>query len=151
MSFVCRLLLLFSVVAIALIVNKVYEVTKSLPVPQFETDKFWGRGNASDYSPFDEIRGQEVYYTDEQIARVRSQLNGTINYLRPLEEVGYEYGMNTYQLQIILEYWRDNYLPRFNERQEYLNSLPHYLTHLHGLVSRWLISQPKCVNNVICF
>lgn len=110
------------------------EVTKSLPAPEFETDRYWGRGSASDYQPTDEIRAQEVFYTDEQIARVRSKLNETINFLRPLEDVDTEYGMNTYQLHDLLEYWRDDYLPRFNERQLFINSLPHFLTHLNGLV-----------------
>lgn len=134
MSSICRISLIISVVAIALIASKLYAVTNSLPVPEFETDRYWGRGNASDYQASDEIRAQEVFYTDEQVDRIRSKLNETINFLRPLEDVDHEYGMNTYQLHSILEYWRDDYLPRFNERQEYLNSIPHFLTHLQGSV-----------------
>lgn len=132
MSSICRILLIISAFAIALIATKLYEVTKSMPVPEYQADRYWGRGNASDYQPTDEIRAQEVFYTDEQIAHVRSKLNETINYLRPLEDVDNEYGMNTYQLYSILEYWRDDYLPRFTERLQFLNSIPHYLTHLHG-------------------
>lgn len=144
MSSICRILLIISAVAIALIVRKFMEMTNSLPVPEFETDRYWGRGNASDYQATDEIRAQEVFYTDEQIARVRSKLNETINFLRPLEDVDSEYGMNTYQLHGLLEYWRDDYLPRFNERQLFINSLPHFLTHLNGLV--WHQQHPGCAS-----
>lgn len=134
MSPICRILLIISAIATALIARKLYEATKSLPVPEFETDRYWGRGDANDYQPSDEIRAQEVFYTDEQIARVRSKLNETINFLRPLEDVDNEYGINTYRLHTILEYWRDDYLLRFNETQQFFNSVPHFLTHLHGLV-----------------
>lgn len=139
MSSICRILLIISAVAIALIINKLYDATKSSPMPEFELDKYWGRGNASDYQKTDEIRAQEVFYTDEQIEHVRSKLNGTINFLRPLEDVDNEYGINTYELHSILEYWRDDYLPRFNKRQQLINSIPHFLTHLHGLVLRTAI------------
>lgn len=134
MSSICRILFILSAIAFALFVHKLYDVTKSLPTPEFDIDNYWGRGNASEYQASDEIRAQEIFYTDVQIARVRSKLNETINFLRPLEDIDHGYGMNTYQLHRILEYWRDDYLPRFAERQQFLNSIPHYLTHLHGFV-----------------
>lgn len=147
MSIIFRYLLFISVVAIALTVNKLYDAAKSLPVPEFDTNRYWGRGSGNDYQPTDEIRAQEVFYTDEQIQRIRSKLGEKINFLRPLEDLDHEYGMNTYQLHSILEYWRDDYLPRFNETQTFLNSVPHFLTHLHGSVTIYTYQIIDAVND----
>lgn len=50
----------------------------------------------------------------------------------PLEGVGFQYGFNANELAKVVKYWRDTYLPKWSEREEYLKKLDHYQTEIQG-------------------
>lgn len=67
------------------------------------------------------------------IDTLKLQLNET-KYLRaPLEGVNFEYGFNTETLQMVMAYWRSDYLSRwYKEREYYIGKFPHYQTKIQG-------------------
>jgi len=50
----------------------------------------------------------------------------------PLEGVGFEYGFNANELQKVVKYWRENYLTKWNEREQFLKKFKHFQTEIQG-------------------
>jgi len=122
--------------------HKFNEWTKALPLSKFDTNKFWGKGDASKYKPNTSIKPFKIQIENEVIADLQKQLNRSLKLAEPLEEVKFQYGFNGDALQQIVDYWRDDYLPRWNEREEYLNSLPQYTTEIQGLRIHFIHAKP---------
>lgn len=109
-----------------------------LSPPKLDTAKYWGpswgplanaRANAkSEVKPF------KIDYSADVITKLRKRLSEPLNLVEPLENVGFRYGFNKYKLEELIKYWRDDYLPRWNERQKFLNQFPQFTTTLHGFV-----------------
>lgn len=51
-------------------------------------------------------------------------------YKKPLENVGWTYGISTKYLNTVLDYWRDKY--NWTERQALLNKYPQFMTTIQG-------------------
>lgn len=135
MSSLTRLFGMIVCVCLALLLSNLYALVKPLPRPEnISTDKYWGSGDAEDYHESIDIKPQEIFYTTEQVNRTLQRLNESVSFLEPLEGVEYEYGMNGYELYDIIQYWKNDYLPRFDERQKLFNSIPHFLTQIQGYV-----------------
>lgn len=111
---------------------KVYNLIKPLNAPPIDVNEFWGAGNSDEYRENTAIRPQEIYYSQAQIDRLRTKLNESINFTPALEGTFDEYGINTKELKGIVKYWRDEYLTRWERRQEFLNQYPHFLTEIQG-------------------
>lgn len=121
-------------VSIALVAFYVYrQGFAPVPAPNVELNKYWGpsaRKNRVDSAAIQPFKVQ--YSTDvinELRQRLRDPLKGTSE---PLEGVGFQYGFHRSKLDELIKYWRDDYLPRWNERQAFLNSLPHFQTEIQG-------------------
>lgn len=107
-----------------------------LSAPKFDTAKYWGpssqasaRANAkSEVKPF------KIEYPAEVITKLRNRLAEPLNLVEPLENAAFRYGFNKHKLEDLIKYWRDDYLPRWNERQQFLNGLPQFTTTIQGLV-----------------
>lgn len=107
-----------------------------LSPPKFDTAKYWGpssqasaRANAkSEVKPF------KIEYSTDVITKLRNRLSEPLNLVEPLENIGFRYGFNKYKLEELIKYWRDDYLPRWNQRQQFLNSLPQFTTTIQGFV-----------------
>lgn len=127
-----RIILFLTALVIALTASKIYQIVRPLGVPEFQTDDYWGSGSPSAYTDNNEIKPQEIFYTETQLNKIRTRLNETINFLRPLEGTFDEYGINTVELQKILNYWKDSYLSKWDERQAFLNKFPHFITEIQG-------------------
>lgn len=72
------------------------------------------------------------YFPQQTLDDLKAQLNRTLHLAEPLEGVNFEYGFNTKQLQEIIEYWRDDYLPRWREREVFLWQFNHFTTEIQG-------------------
>lgn len=123
-------------VLIAVIAYFVYQgVFAPIARPTIDTAKYWGpsslaanRVEKSDVKPF------KIDYSADVIAKLRNRLSEPLNLVEPLEGANFRYGINKYKLEDMIKYWRDDYLPRWNERQQFLNGLPQFTTKIQGFV-----------------
>lgn len=108
------------------------DLTRPLPRPAFKDDTYWGPGDGKNYKPDTKIYDFVVDVPKAEIQDLRQQLNRTLRLTEPLEGIAFEYGFNTNALAQFVEYWRDKYLTKWNQRQDYLNSLKQYKTEIQG-------------------
>lgn len=64
---------------------------------------------------------------------------------KPLENVGWTYGISTTYLNTVLDYWRDKY--NWTERQALLNKYPQFMTTIQGLDIHFYHVKPNLPNN----
>lgn len=121
-----------SVVLLAVVVYYLYmQLAAPLPAPKLDLKKNWGPSKRTDKIPAG-IISQKIQYPASAIEDLRKRLAEPNHLREPLEGVGFTYGFNKNKLESIITYWRNNYLPRWDERQAYLNSLPHFATEIQG-------------------
>jgi juvenile hormone epoxide hydrolase len=77
------------------------------------------------------------------ISKLKARLADAAPLTDPLEGVAFEYGFNTKRLQEIVSFWNDSYLPKWNERQEFLNQFQQFKTQIQGLNIHYLHVKPK--------
>lgn len=129
----CRRITLFVItLLVAVGYYKFHELTKPLPPPKINVNEYWGPGVEDIQSTDTKPIQQKVLYSDQTITELRTKLNATLNLHPPLEGAAFTYGMNSEKLTEIVNYWRDDYLPRWKEREAFLNTLPHYLVNIQG-------------------
>lgn len=127
-------------IAIALIAILVYIVyftfIAPLPPPEIDTAKYWGPSGTQAKNQVEKVDSQpfKINYSADVIAKLRNRLSEPLNLVEPLEGVNFRYGFEKKTLERLIAYWRDNYLPRWNERQTFLNELPQYTTKIQGSV-----------------
>lgn len=56
----------------------------------------------------------------------------TESFTEPLEGTAFEYGFNSKSLKDVLKYWKDQYLPKWSKREQFLNQYKHYTTDIQG-------------------
>jgi len=61
---------------------------------------------------------------------LKERLEKRREFVPPLENVAWTYGISTIYLENILEYWRTKY--NWSERQALLNKYPQYTTNIQG-------------------
>lgn len=66
------------------------------------------------------------------IADLNAQLERPLKVQEPLEGIGFEYGINSNELKKVVKYWRDSYLPNWNEREQFLKKFQHFQTEIQG-------------------
>lgn len=123
-------------ISIALIAILAYIVHQTmitpLPAPKFDTNKYWGPSSQANRVEKSEIKPFKIEYTADVIAKLRNRLSEPLNLVEPLENVNFRYGFDKYKLEELIKFWRDDYLPRWDERQKYLNGLPQFTTKIQG-------------------
>lgn len=141
MGKVCLLLSALAVVGVGLAAQHFWTITRPVPAPQMRIDEYWGRGTFDAAHENLAIEAQEIYYSPETIARLHAKLNETLPLHGPLEGMkhAHEYGLNPNTLRQLVEHWRDEYLPRWTERQAFLNSVPHFKTEIQGYIYIYLM------------
>lgn len=102
------------------------------PKPIINEHQYWGPSSGSKKAQSNEIKPFSVDFPNELIDNLRKKLSEPITLAEPLENVGFRYGFQKNALLEWIEYWRDNYLPRWAERQQYLNQFPQYTTQIQG-------------------
>lgn len=119
-------------IILAIVYQKFHNITKPLKGPTLNQNAYWGAGNGRDYREDTAIRVKNIHYDDSVIVSLKKKLNETVWLPDPLEGVQYEYGINSKELTNFIDYWRDDYLDRWSEREILFNSLPHYTTQIQG-------------------
>ncbi|KAJ6642892.1 Juvenile hormone epoxide hydrolase 1 [Pseudolycoriella hygida] len=133
------------VLGAAIVFQQYSNLCTSVAPPELSLTTYWGPGDGKDYEEKDEIQLQKVIYFDGPIDRLKEYLtNGSIT--ESLESVGFEYGVNSKKLRSFIEYWRDDYLPRWRwQREHTLNLLPHYMTVIQGLTIHYIHTKVELV------
>lgn len=134
----------FAIIAasIAVVAYYVYQgIFAPVPVPKFDAAKYWGPSSQASAraAAKSEVKPFKIDYSAEVITKLRNRLAEPLNLVEPLENVGFRYGFNKYKLEELIKYWRDDYLPRWNERQQFLNGLPQFTTTIQGLVCLYIL------------
>lgn len=107
--------------------------TKSCARPNVDLDEYWGPSNKQDTVRDESIRKFRIECPQEKINELNRKLSEKYVFTRPLDGAKeHEYGMDSNKLQEYIRYWRDDYLPRWDERLEVFNSLPHFKTTIQG-------------------
>lgn len=130
---------IFAAILVAGIAYAYFKISKPLPAPDLDYNQYWGRGeeNQHPYKEDQSIKAQEIFYEDATIDKLRARLNETIHFHAPLEGIDNEYGINANRMVSFIKYWKDNYMKRWPQRLEFLNSLPHYLTEIQGFETKF--------------
>lgn len=125
----------FSIVVV-LIAVVAYVVHQSLfaplPAPKIDTAKYWGPSSRANQVAKSEVKPFKIDYSADVIDKLRNRLNEPLNLVEPLENVNFRYGFDKYKLEELIKYWRDDYLPRWDQRQKFLNGLPQFTTTIQG-------------------
>jgi juvenile hormone epoxide hydrolase len=72
-----------------------------------------------------------LFFLRKVIKRLTDKL-ADVKISDPLEDTAFDYGFNAKRLQQVLTYWKSEYLPKWSERQEYLNQFPQFTTNIQG-------------------
>ena len=138
-------------------------LSKNLPKPDFDLNEFWGKGDVKEYKedasikPFKISFSKEVNFNDGKfiinadkrrnffkvINKLKLSLDDSGPFTDPLEGVAFENGFNSKRLQEILNYWKNSYIPKWSERQEFLNQFRHFKTQIQGLNIHFIHVKPK--------
>lgn len=135
MKFCTSVTLVLLTIALGYGYKKFLDISGPLSLPELDTDAFWGPGSKSVYSPSEQVVPFTVQYAQapgNPIAQLKKSLNKTLLLHPPLEGVGFEYGVNSRGLNTIVKDWRDEYLPRWEERESFLNQFPQFTTEIQG-------------------
>lgn len=143
MGVTVKILVLLLAIGGGLVYKNVSQLWADLPAPQLDPQEWWGdEAQPKDYAAYlansSEVIGNRLSYPDKTIADLRDRLNRTLRLTPPLEGVAFEYGFNTDYLKEVVEYWRDDYLPRWREREVFLWQFNHFTTDIQGLRMHFL-------------
>lgn len=75
------------------------------------------------------------------IDNLKLRLKQVPKLVSPLEGIGFQYGFNSKYLQEVLEFWRTKY--DWNERQNFLNTLPQFKTRVNGMDLHFIHAKPS--------
>lgn len=129
------LILVLLAVGFGFVYKTYHDISASLPPPKLDNDAFWGPGLKTNHKPNNEVVPFSIQYTNASgnpIQQLRSILNKRLLLHPPLEGVGFQYGVNSFGLDLIVREWRDDYLPRWEEREMFLNQFPQFTTEIQG-------------------
>ncbi|XP_061705579.1 juvenile hormone epoxide hydrolase-like [Cydia pomonella] len=133
----CFVLLLFS--SPLLIVIYILFLRSPLPLPDVDVDAWWGAGEETKQNT--SVRSFEVQFSASMIQDLKKRLKNHRKWTPPLEDIGFEYGFNTEQLDSWVSYWSDKY--NFQERERFFNKFPQFKTNIQGLDIHFIRVQPE--------
>ncbi|XP_075165249.1 juvenile hormone epoxide hydrolase 2-like [Haematobia irritans] len=119
------------------------EFTRPIPLPHIDTNKYWGPGDSSHYKENTAIKAFKIKVDPKILGDIKFQLNRSVDLGEPLEGVKFEYGYNIEALKNLVQYWRDSYLSKWDEREKFLNSMPQYTTQIQGLNIHYIHAKPS--------
>ncbi|XP_061384852.1 juvenile hormone epoxide hydrolase-like isoform X1 [Danaus plexippus] len=110
------------------------------PPTPLDPEEWWGHEDLRSSQNHD-IRPFKINFTSEMIKDLKSRLS---NHRKPapgLEGAAFTYGFNSGRLSWWTRYWSEQY--PFLEREQFLNSLPQYVTNIQGLDIHFIRVKPK--------
>uniref|UniRef100_A0A1L8DZA1 Epoxide hydrolase n=1 Tax=Nyssomyia neivai TaxID=330878 RepID=A0A1L8DZA1_9DIPT len=123
---------------------RVYKQTFApVPKPDLDVAAYWGPGDKASYKEDTAIHPFKISYSTEVINKLKTKLEDLPEYHPPLEGTNFEYGFNSDALKHVIKYWKDNYLNKWNQRQDYLNKYPHFKTKIQGLDIHFIHVKPE--------
>lgn len=147
MAYVWRFFFVISALLVAVLFKQYLDLTATLPIPDIDYKEYWGPGDPKNYRESTEIKPFKISYGKDAIDALRAKLADIPKLATPLEGVAFQYGFNSDRLRQILEYWRSDYLDRWDERQQYLNQFPQFKTQIQGLDIHFIHVKPRGVKN----
>jgi len=140
------------VVVIAALIYRIYQkLSRNHPIPNLDLNEFWGKGSKSDHKESTAITPFKISYSTETIDLLKRRLEDAGPFADPLEGVAFEYGFNSKRLVEILNYWKKDYIPKWQERQDFLNQFSHFKTQIQGLDIHYIHVKPKVTKDTKVF
>ncbi|KAH8270882.1 hypothetical protein KR018_011312 [Drosophila ironensis] len=137
------------VAALILLVAFGYKNYKDLQAPgkrpDLDNNAYWGPKLKDVYRENKAILPFDISVKPEIIEDLKQQLSRPSRAQEPLEGVGFEYGFNAKELAKVVKYWRDTYLAKWSEREQYLKKLDHFQTQIQGLKIHFIHAKPRQV------
>ncbi|XP_066138860.1 juvenile hormone epoxide hydrolase-like [Euwallacea fornicatus] len=119
----------------------IYMKLSTIPPRPIIEERWWGPG--SPHRVDSSIKPFRIDFSNEIISDLKSRLNATLPFQPPLEGTAQQYGMNTYLLKTIVDYWKNQY--DFKEREQFLNQFPQFKTNIQGLDIHFIHAKPQKV------
>ncbi|XP_075165248.1 juvenile hormone epoxide hydrolase 2 [Haematobia irritans] len=114
-----------------------------IPPPKLDLNEYWGPGNGADYKEDTAVKAFDISTNPEIIKDLMNQLDRPLKLHEPLEGVAFEYGFNSNYLQKVIKYWRNEYLPKWSDRENFLKKFNHFQTQIQGLKIHFMHIKPK--------
>lgn len=143
MGVLIRFVVVIASFGLAVLLQNYRLLSRSLPAPQLNATQYWGPGSDNNYKEDSAIKPFDIRANPELIAELKAQLSRPLTLHEPLEGVGFQYGFNAKELQNVVTYWRDTYLPKWAESEAYLNQYPHFETQIQGLRMHFIHVKPE--------
>lgn len=121
------------------------KISTNHPAPKIDVTEYWGKGQVSNDD--DKIKPFKVSVVNDDIEKLKKRLADAGPFADPLDDVAFEYGFNSTQLEKFLRYWRDDYLGNWTTHEEFLNKFPQYTTQIQGLNIHYLHVKPNLPSN----
>jgi juvenile hormone epoxide hydrolase len=128
-----------------------HEISKNILLPELDVHEYWGKRENLNLSKDESVRKFKINFPEDKIEKLRRRLEDAGPFAKPLEGVAFQYGFNSNKLQEILKYWKDEYLPKWSERQKHLNQFPQFKTKIQGLDIHFIHVKPKVDEDVKVF
>ncbi|XP_068146113.1 juvenile hormone epoxide hydrolase 1 [Drosophila tropicalis] len=143
MSPITRILVLLLAIGGGMVYKQINQLWGDLPAPKLDLEEWWGdEAEPKDYEAYvantSEVINNRLSYPEATINDLIAQLNRTLRLTPPLEGVAFEYGFNSDYLKELVKYWRDDYLPRWREREVFLWQFNQFTTDIQGLRMHFL-------------
>ncbi|XP_046417481.1 juvenile hormone epoxide hydrolase 2-like [Neodiprion fabricii] len=111
--------------------------------PAVPDDQYWGTRES--HSEDKTIRPFKIDVKQEVIDDLKMRLSRTQSLRKPLEDIGWIYGVDSEHLQTVLEYWRTKY--DWTKRQSLLNNYSQFETSIQGLDIHFYHVKPRIIED----
>uniref|UniRef100_A0A1B0AAR2 Epoxide hydrolase n=1 Tax=Glossina pallidipes TaxID=7398 RepID=A0A1B0AAR2_GLOPL len=132
MGFAGSVIIVIISLGAAVIIKNYFFVPKHLPAPKLDLNTYWGPGSNALYKENAMVKSYDITVKSEVIEDLKAQLQRPLQLHEPLEYVGFEYGFNSYYLENVVKYWRDEYLVNWPKPQQAAGKTVLPLLLLHG-------------------
>ena len=84
----------------------------------------------------------KISVSDAELADLKSRIGSDLKKIvKPLNDIGFEYGFNSEYLKEIAKYWNDSY--KWRQQETFINNVPQFTTRIDGLDIHFLHAKPK--------
>ncbi|XP_034479485.1 juvenile hormone epoxide hydrolase 1 [Drosophila innubila] len=132
--------------ALTVIIGVTYKNYRDLSAPgkrpDLDSNEYWGPKLQGSYKENKAVLPYDISVAPELIADLKTQLDRPLKLQEPLEGVGFEYGFNANELQKVVKYWRESYLTKWNEHEQFLKKFKHFQTEIQGLKIHFIHVKP---------
>jgi len=143
MGLLVRVFVVLVSLGVAVVIQNYRSLSRPIPLPALDFNEYWGPGSSANYKENIAVKPFDISTNPELIEDLKLQLSRPLKLHDPLEGIGFQYGFNSKELQKVVKYWRDSYLPKFAEREKYLKQFPHFETQVQGLRIHFIHVKPK--------